>query len=217
MKERSNTLNFLNSLASNECEDYQSNHTWNFNTKSTCFLEADEDHIIVIIFENMKSAFIQCFNNRKDKKQAARWCTAMNSCVIQLFCIQFTQSDSFFHCSRCKRALYKRWDSHSSNSKKTNQSIADDDDFLHASTSYDSSKNQASYDEWISQFESWLVSERVHKFNSFVRHQSFVITHIHSAEYWHHDWNIELFFLHASSSYNLSKELSSWSLMNEKM
>jgi len=40
--------------------------------KSTCFLEADEDRIIAVIFENMKSALIQCFNDRKDKKQAAK-------------------------------------------------------------------------------------------------------------------------------------------------
>jgi len=40
--------------------------------KSTCFLEADEDCIIAIIFENVKFALIQCFNDKKDKKQAAR-------------------------------------------------------------------------------------------------------------------------------------------------
>ena len=151
--------------------------------KSTCFLKADENHIIAVVFKNVKSALVQCFNDRRDKKQAARWCTAINFYIIQLFCIWFAQSDSFFHCSRCKRASYKKWDSYSSSLKKTNQSTADDDDFLHASTSYDSSKNQASYNEWISQFESWLISERAHEFNSFIQHQSFVITHIHSAKY----------------------------------
>ncbi len=155
--------------------------------KSTYFLEADKNHIIAVIFENMKSALVQCFNDRKDKKQAARWCTAMNFYVVQLSCIQFAQFDSFFHCSRCKHVLYKRWDFHSLSSKKTNQSIANDDDFLHASTSYDSSKNQALYNEWISQFELWLIFKRVHEFNSFVQHQSFVVACIHSAEYWHHD------------------------------
>jgi len=40
--------------------------------KSTCFLEADKDRIIAVIFENMKFALVQCFNDRKDKKQAAR-------------------------------------------------------------------------------------------------------------------------------------------------
>ncbi len=154
------------------------------------------------------TSFIQSWYAR-NKKQAARWCTAMNSYIVQLSCIQFTQSDSFFHCSRCKRALYKKWDFYSSSSKKTNQSTTDDDDFLHASTSYDSSKNQALYDEWISQFESWLIFERAHEFNSFVQHQSFVVTHIYFAKYWHRDQDIELFFSHASSSYNLSKELLS--------
>jgi len=165
----------------------------------------------------VKSAFVQCFNDRRDKKQVAKWCTVMNFCVVQLSHIQFAQSDSFFHCSRCKRALYKKWNSHSSSSKKTNQSTANDDDFLHASTSYDSSKNQALYDEWISQFESWLISEKAHEFNSFIQHQSFIVACIHSAKYWHRDQDIKLFFLHASSSYNLSKKLSSWSFMNEKM
>jgi len=40
--------------------------------KSTCFLEVNKDHIIAVIFENVKSAFVLCFNDRKDKKQAAR-------------------------------------------------------------------------------------------------------------------------------------------------
>jgi len=40
--------------------------------KSTYFLEADEDCIIIVVFKNVKSAFVQCFNDRRDKKQVAK-------------------------------------------------------------------------------------------------------------------------------------------------